>query len=384
MPAQPDRHFPASSAAFLPADGPLRREPIAPQRKRPHMFLESFEALALVYDCFWDHKGEAVILVGPPAINLAAAWDNARFHVGKRQLQASHYPSRSTQVIALTGVPARASEIALAFGDSRFALPIRENEADDLAGLNVLVTMNKDNDLAWIEAWARWHVVMHDANACLFFDNGSTRYGTTEIADRLGAAGITHPLVLSWPYKYGRKDPAILDRPHYPHFLQVSSLNVALRRFGMRANAILNCDIDELVSAEGVSVFDAARSSPQGIVTLKGTWVEPVGENHTYGIPHLAHRHAHRLPLLARCANKWALDPSRDWVDDLTAKPSVHRMYDVPKAIWADAPIRHFWHFKAINTGWKEHRNDSRPNAWLVRRLPELDAEARIYAGAKS
>ncbi|WMT86780.1 hypothetical protein NO932_18055 [Pelagibacterium sp. 26DY04] len=381
---QTDPVFPASSSAFLPESSPLRRLPLKPRRKRPAEFLKRYESRALVYDCFWDMSGQGVILVCPPALNLDPLFRDARFTANGTPLNGAFFPSRSTMLIALDGVPDTAREIDLAFAGLNFSLPIQPNQAERFDGRNVLVTMNKDNDLDWITAWAKWHVRLHGADACLFFDNGSTRYTPAEIAGALSVDGMAEIAILSWPHKYGRKDPAILDRPHYPHFLQVSSLNVALRRFAGRAGGLLNCDIDELVGTlEGRTIFDFARQSPDGLVTLKGRWIEPVVTDTAPGdIPHLAYRQTSRLPFLSHCANKWALDPSRDWIADLGAKPSVHRIYDVPRSLLRAAPEAPFWHFKAINTGWKESRDSDRPPALSLRRLEALDADARRYAGA--
>lgn len=369
-----------SSRVFLPESSALRRKPLAPNRRRSRGFHESFEDRALVYDCFWDLNGQSIIVVGPPALNLEAEWRNARWTAAGRSLKAELFPSRSTQLTVLAGVPAGCREVEFEFAGARYVVPVQHNEATHFEGRNVLVTMNKDNDLAWIAAWAKWHVQMHGAEGCLFFDNGSTCYSPDDIIESLRSAGITLARVLSWPQKYGRKDPAVLDRPHYPHFLQVSSLNVALRRFAGRANAILNCDIDELVSAQDGSVFDAARTSPQGIVTLKGNWIETAQDKApATDIMHLDYRYTHRLALLSRCANKWALDPSREWVANPAAKPSVHRIYDLPKSTSADAPVRQFWHFKAINTGWKEDRVRRSPPSFVLKRVAALDADAALY-----
>ena len=381
-----DAAFPASSPVFIPETSSLRRLPLSPERKRPPAFLETYESRALAYDCFWDAKGERVILVGPPALNLDPIFRAARFMASANgePLDATFYPSRSTMLIALDGVPRGAREITLAFADLTFSLPIQPNQAERFRERNVLVTMNKDNDLDWIAAWAKWHVRLHNADGCLFFDNGSTRYTPADIAAALSVEGMAEIAVVSWPHKYGRKDPAVLDRPHYPHFLQVSSLNVALRRFAWRAGGLLNCDIDELVgTVEGKDIFAFTRQSPDGLVTLKGRWIEPVAsETQAQSLPHLAYRHTSRFPFLSRCANKWALDPSRDWIADLAAKPSVHRIYDVPKSLLRGAPQAAFWHFKAINTGWKEARGSDTPPALTLRRLEALDSDASRYAGA--
>lgn len=379
VPLLPDIVRAPPSPAFLAESDSLRRLPRAPRRRRPAAFEAAFEDRALVYDCFRHADGRRVVLVGPPPLNLAPQMLAATFRAlpSGRPLASAFHPSLSTLVVELFDVEGEAVEMTMA--GRAFVLPIGPNLSDRLAGRRAMVTMNKDNDLAWIAAWARWHHALHGVDAVIVFDNGSTRYGPEALEAALAAVpGLRTICVVSWPWRYGRKDPAVLDHPHYPHFLQVSSLNVALRRLAARSQGLLNCDIDELVGTdEGAGVFERLAQSPKGLVTLKGRWIEAIATGpEVGGVPHTRFRQTHRFPPLSVCANKWALDPGRDWVAPLAVKPSVHRIYDVPKRLGRSAPQMAFWHFKAISTNWKEARTRPGPaGSLLLRRAPGLDAQ---------
>ncbi|NDW60189.1 hypothetical protein G0P98_27455, partial [Yangia sp. PrR004] len=50
--------------------------------------------------------------------------------------------------------------------------------------------MSKDNDLRWIEDFARFHARTQGAESILFIDNGSTTYAMSEIQGVLERAGL--------------------------------------------------------------------------------------------------------------------------------------------------------------------------------------------------
>jgi hypothetical protein len=160
-----------------------------------------------------------------------------------------------------------------------------------------------------------------------------------------------------------------------------------LRRLTALSAGLLNCDIDELVGTNGAgSAFDQLDASPDGLVTLKGRWVEPIGSGHPIEtLHHARYRHVRRNPLRSICANKWIIDPSRHWLAPLEAKPSVHRIYDVDKSFGRRAPILPFWHFRAISTNWKEPRTQAGSiNSLALKRAAGLDAEIARYAALAS
>ncbi len=373
------------SSAFLDESLPLRREPRAPKRQRPAKFWQQFEDRALFYDCFWSEDGNAIILLSPPPRNLLDHYRTAQVlaQPSGTPVKLSLHPARSTMVSVVTDAPQGTESLVFTIGGQRHVIDVQPNHCDALAGRRLLFTMNKDNDPQWIEAWVRWHVTMHGTDAVVIFDNGSTLYEPQVLEERIGAIeGVKTVCVVSWPYRYGPHDPGVVFHRYWANFLQVSSYTMLFRRLARRCEAVLNCDIDELIGNDGgPGAYERAVDSPDGIVTCKGTWVECVTDPAETDQPnHFAYRYRDKNPLKAICANKWALDPSRAWCDDLDVMPSVHRIYGISKSKGRAAPKLPFWHFKAINTNWKTNRRRADNfDPSRHRRLFDLDGEIAQY-----
>lgn len=352
-----------SSVAFLAADRPLRRLPRAPRRSRPPEFHARFEDRALWYDCFWHHDGASILLCGPPPMNLIPLLRRAQYLAlpSRTPLRPAFHRSLSTMITALDAAPAGTTAVAVTLEGQHFELPVQPSHAADLAGRRLLFTMSRDNDLAWIAEWARWHAALHGTDAIVLFDNGSTRYAPGEIEETLLAVpGIARVAVPSWPHGFGPIDPAVKKDPYWSRFLQIASMSVTLRRFGALAHGLLNSDIDELsATRSGASLYDLARQSRGGLVVYRGTWVEPVAGPRGAGEP-LMHRHFQSCSTDSRRSasrqRKWTLDPSRPWVQRLSVHPYWHWIEGrslFAKSMPEDA---HYWHFRGINTNWKEER----------------------------
>jgi hypothetical protein len=351
----------ASSAAFLPDSGPLRRLPRRPRRPRPDGFYERFEWRALAYDCF-RHRADRVLIVGPPPLNLMPAWRRAQFTAAPSGtvLAPCFHASESVMLIELAGVPADADAVALSFAGNRCELPIQPSGLARFAGRKVLFTMSKDNDLGWISAWARHHARWHGADAVVFFDNGSSRYAPADIAGVLRAVpGIAEVAVHSWPWRYGAPDPAVLNNPFYTLFLQVSAMSVALRRYAQKAEGLMNADIDELiVPPRGQSAFALAAASRSGLVAFSGQYVEPLptlGARPPFVHSDFVMRRKSEQERRSR-PRKWVLDPRRAWVRSLSVHPYMHWIHGRPPFAKVRPPGLFYWHFKGISTGWKDAR----------------------------
>lgn len=355
------------SSAFLPDASPLRRLPRGPRRPRPRDFvLSKFETRALAYDAFWHADGRRVLLVSPPPLNLGPEIRRARYLARPSgvALRPTYHVSTSVMLTELADVPAGTPVVEMQVGNDRFELPLQPNSSPALAGRRVLFTMSKDNELAWIREWAHYHAAVQGADAVILFDNGSTRYAPAEIEAVLRTVrGIVRAAVISWPYRYGATDLAVLSNPYYGLFLQIASMSVALRRYAARAYGLLNCDVDELAATPpGTTVFDLANASPHGLVVMRGQFIEAV---RTGGAarPVPVHRDflmRHRDPLtrLSR-PRKWALDPLRPWVSDLGVHPYMHWIEGRPWFGKTQPPGMFHWHFRGINTNWKENRSDA-------------------------
>jgi hypothetical protein len=354
------------SAAFLAEDRQLRRLPRAPEKPRPPEFFARFEDRALCYDCFWHADGQRILLAGPPPMNLMPVLRQAEYAALPSQapLRATLHISLSVMLTELAGAPPGTTAIRLQFGGQLFELPVQPNHSAELADRRVLFTMSKDNELGWIAEWARWHAALHGTDAIVLFDNDSTRYGTGEIEETLLAVpGIEKVAVQSWPYRYGMTDPALFKDPFYILFLQVASMSVALRRYASSAYGLLNCDIDELVSAPaGTSVFELAKASRHGLVVMRGRYIEPLPAE---GAPAsgLAHRHFQRSfrdPAKARSRQKkWALDSQRPWVRSLDVHPYMHWIEGRPWFSKSTPKDLFYRHFRGINTNWKDRRTEA-------------------------
>ena len=245
------------------------------------------------------------------------------------------------------------------------SLPVQPNVCAELTGKRLLFTINKNNDLAWIREWAEYHARLHGTDAIVLFDNASTRYDVKEVHGVLASVpGVTHVGVHYWPYSFGPRDPAVLKDDHWGRFLQIASMSVVLRRYGERAYGLLDCDIDELAGTHsGTSIYDLAHGSRGGLVVFRGTWIEASGQGarHRDYTQHLSDPKAAHSP-----QRKWALDPTRPWVRRLSVQPYWHWIQGramFSKSMPDDAL---YWHFKAINTNWKQDRTKA-PEGALVR-----------------
>ncbi len=364
----------------------MRRLPRAPNRKRPQKFWDGFEDRALIYDCFWHEDESRILLVCPPPGNLEPHWQEAKFIAlpSRTPLEAAFHDVRSTMTVSLTGAPEDTGKILMEFAGEEFIFDVQPNLSGLFENARVLFTMSQNNPLAWIAEWARFHQVMHGADAVILFDNGSSAYAPEQLEQTLAKVpGIKKVLVISWPYKYGPHDPGVIFHRFWANFLQVSSFTVVLRRLAGRAYGLLNVDIDELAGpVAGTDVFELARQSPDGLYRMLGNWVESIiepGVNDELPL-HSAYRYMRRDIRHRLNAKKWSLDPTRQWLQDLDVHPSVHRVMNMPKEMARRAPRGLFWHFKGINTNWKQKRRRSDlSSAFIHRRPARLDAMFRQY-----
>ncbi|HHG89715.1 MAG TPA: hypothetical protein ENJ90_04430 [Devosia sp.] len=374
---------PAHSAVFLADKARLRRRPRAPGRKRPLSFYEQFEDKALFYDCFWHHGGADILLVGPPPLNLAEHYKQARF-VAKPsgvELKAEFFPSRSTMTTRLADAPTDTTHVEMNFSGELYRFAVQPSLVEKFAGARILFSMNKNNELRWISDWVAYHVRHHHADSVVLFDNGSNLYGHEELEQAVTRIeGLKRLVLFSWPYRFGRTDSRVFTYHYWAHFLQISSMGLVLRRLGMRAEAILNCDVDELVApVAGSDIFKLTQTASYGVASLSGKWVEAViapdrsGYAHAQGFRHGDFSYMRRDPSRFLCPKKWALNPRNDWVENLNIFPYWHRIMGAPERRSTEKPVCSFWHFRGISTNWKQtRRQPDKPSSLLHYRDEKL------------
>lgn len=360
---------PVLSSVILDEAQEMRRVPAEPNRKRPDWFWDRFDTTTLFYDCFAHHGSDEVLLVGPSPINLEEAYDSAKFYSADKELDFERFGTRVTHVTKLKNVDQNAASITAKISGQQFDIPISDSYADLFADKNVLIGLNKNNDLQWIRDWANYYVRVHGANAIIVFENGSDRYDLDAVAETLAQVeGLDAVAIVDVPFKFGSLDPAFFSYPERHKFMQPCLLEIALRRFCARANGFMQIDFDELLQPlDGENIFERARSSADGVLYFAGKWMSSCVKE---GAPNQRHRDFKFLdrPIVRDiCPTKYVLAPQHEKMRNLNIIPQVHRVWDIA----ADKRMKKqivstFWHFKGINSNWKLSRRVLKPpHRWL-------------------
>ncbi len=344
------------SSWILPERAPLRRAPPRPFALRQAEYSDTFDSRTLIYDLFRRPDGAGAVAIAPPPCNLLYLIACARIATGRGT------ETRSLSILErdrMTELWFRAgpADGEVTFGDSplgRVTLPIQPNGSDEFADRRVLFTISRNNEIAWISDWARFHRRAHGADAILFYDNASDRYDSAEIGAALRQAAPGAQIrVVDWPFPFGPQgsaDGKVWDSD----FCQYGMFHHARWRFLARAKSVLNIDIDEMVlSARRESIFAAAESSREGYVAFGGHWI-------AYTPPEAKQRVADlRMRDLSKptAATKWCAVPARCGLEQ------QWRVHDITGFSHSPVPAeqfshRHFW---AISTSWKHNRSRPAP-----------------------
>jgi hypothetical protein len=353
----------------LPEDRPVARLPSRPPVHRPRGFSEQFDSKTVFYDCVYVKDAGAVVLQGPPFLNLKRRLQPLR--IGASSLAPSltlelkhsiREGDRHAQIWVTAEQPIEALRVSSELGETDLQVSCDLNEF--FRGMRVLYTLSKNNDLDWICDWIRFHRDVHGANAVLLYDNSSTVYGVNELMSRLQAiSGIDRLCIVAWPFKYGpngRKGFWDSD------FCQYGALENARWRFLQKAKSVLSCDIDEFALTSGKSVFELAESSGRGYLSFHGRWIVGVAEEANPAVVrHADFQYALRFqsewrterPMPGRyvddrCPPKWAAVPARC---PKTAQWMVHLVAGMNER--APLSTASYRHFRQVNTHWKYDRS---------------------------
>lgn len=253
------------------------------------------------------------------------------------------------------------------------------------AGQNTGLLLSRNNDLAWIEDFARYHVHLHGMQSVLFFDNGSDLYGPDDIFGALARGGLSQATLVSAPMPYRAQGVTQMGKSSFEGgFLQLALLNIARLRFLRQARAVLQCDVDELVwTDDGASIFDRAVRHPLGIVRFNGAWRYPAPQEGREQIRHADHICARAVPDM--CPTKYCLRPRGPlfW-----ASWSVHRLNKLRQRTTVPHNRAGFWHCRQITTAWKskvrlQGADDLRPDPEIRSRLDAVGLKPADTARAE-
>lgn len=337
------------SELTLDPAGPLRREPPRPPQFQQPGYLEEFDFYTVFYDCFLSADGKNQIFIGPPLANLektvVQALEQAYQQPGRPWRALRRQRDRMDQI----WMPVYSKSAALAPGPFlQKRILVRPNLSAVFRGKKVLLTKNKDNELAWIRDWTHFFAAKHGSNAVLIYDNASTKYDARDLHRTItGVRGIDMCVVVEWPYKFGPQGgPGMKWDSDY---CQIAMLEHARHRFLSAAAAVVNADIDEFVlTQDGRSIYEHVLRSETGYLRYTGLWVENVSS--ATGEPR---RHAdfiyQAVPANEFIEFKWVVIPSR-CADDTQWK--VHSITKIqPDPLLSNRVSTR--HFRGINTNWR-------------------------------
>ena len=347
----------------------------------------------IFYDVFRPANRNEVVCIGPPFLDFG--YPRAVRLLGRRRrfvVEEMPWGPGRASILRVLGT----SDADLAdnpnvdlqvdfpeFGiDVRVRLPrsVRPHAALTLA------TMNKDNEPQWLDDWCTWHHRVHGVGRFVFYDNGSAdRDGVyTELARRVKGPEF---IVVDWDYVYG---PPL---QHGLKFAQTVALNHCRLFFGPYTDWCINLDVDEyLFNAGSQSLASYLDRMPKPHVDLpsyivplavdnsprrcfdspfRSASLEFKGGKYVYGVAGTAFNDVHGVvprkrwisriirTVVKRALRVFGVDPGRflagvrraaSWV---TRLPGGHGQGDTTAS---DEPTLFFFHFRALNTGWKYPR----------------------------
>jgi tetratricopeptide (TPR) repeat protein len=337
------------------------RNPPRPLSLRHLDYEDNFDFTTIFYDCFWDHTGGAIILIGPPLANLETDLDLAIVACPSMvECKATlRHVFLGCQVVVRP--PLGTTGLIIRTRTRETFIAPQPNLCDLFRDRRAIVTLSRNNNLVWIRDWAQFNQRYHGCNGVLIYDNDSNEYCIDDIYDHLQDLGQDMQIVvLAWPFKYGVPDWRLPISYGLADSLycQTGMLEHARHRYLAHARSILNTDIDELVITEGESsIFELVEHSTTGLLILDGVWVEnyPSGRNGALREPP-RHRDFACVSTAEQvgCESKWAVVPARV---PHAAQWHIHRIFGMPPS--ESRQVAALRHFKAINTAWTVDRNRS-------------------------
>lgn len=374
---------PVTTVKF-PTTWPIKREPARPSELRIDYcggmkFNDNFDWDNLWYDCVQLNENQT-ILIGAP-IYGAKDWfkDNAGF--GDSDNNLLNYQFYELDRVGYTVVQTHKLDshiVMLSKDTDPIAIKVNVNDGY-FNGHKVMVTLQRDNPIEWIEQWMDYHYRVHGIDGFLIYDNSSSSYTVGELDHRLSRDYLKLKIV-PWPYPYG---PQGSDHaPWDSDYGQYCMLEHAKYRYLSHASMVLNNDIDELIVTKGPTLEQIREQLDQGqqhCLYYLGKWIEP------HDVPN--NKGAYEIPFSARrfrdyccmdsnnkrgIGNKWMLVPKH-------CMQYQWRVHQISGPAGQSTDL-YYAHYLAMNTNWSWPRDkfegdviNLRPEPWLHTALQKIE-----------
>ena len=203
-------------------------------------------------DVFRVPNSDEVVCIGPPFLNFGHP-HTVRLLGRRRRFVVEDKPwgSRRVSILRIIGT----SDVNSA-DDPNVDLQVHFPEFEIDAQVRLprgvprphvaltLATIQKDNDLQWLDDWCTWHHRMHGVGRFVIYDNGSADRDDVyaELASRAEGVAL---IVVNWDYLFG---PPWLHELKFAHAVV---LNHCRLLFGPYTHWCINLDVDEYLFNSG-------------------------------------------------------------------------------------------------------------------------------------
>ena len=356
----------------------------------PGDYEAAFDADTLWYDAI--QTGGVVQLICPKLNNLTSSVRSAKWWIDERPTSLICIRSyHRYDVVFLRASSQSVKQVTVVIGSWKGQSNVAQPQLQLFAGLNTVLTTQKNNRLDWITDFLRYHTHHHRLQGAILMDNSSTLYSPQTLHKILCATGLEATLVVSAPFKYGPFVPVLREAVYEEQYLQCALLNIVRLRYLSKSRAVLNCDIDELAYTPKTTVFDLCVRNPMGFVVLpcKLSYSHPMDSDPTLQAVHrYKHlRSSHQILSVKYCIapkgptswlpwcwdNHWLSFPEigNPFIFRLFSYHCVNRIINyifkhVSLVFYRQHSFRHCW---STTTGWKAHRRQAPSNELI------LDAE---------
>lgn len=343
----------------FPATWNMHREPMRPINRRIDYcggmkFDENFDWDTIWYDCI-KLNNRYTALIGPPIYN-EIQWFTKNVGFADEHGNNLKYGFIDLDRVSICIIETAHQHNKLIM-TSTAADPVDiQRNIDDgyFQDHKVIVTLQRDNPISWIEQWVDYHYQNHGIDGFLIYDNASKDYTVEELDARLSKPHLKIKIV-PWPYPYGPQGSD--NAPWDSDYGQYCMLEHAKHRYLSTAQIVINNDIDELIVTNGTNFAEISEQlKTVGCMLYQGVWIEP------YDI--VNQKSAHETQFEQRqfanyhCTDdtntrgigfKWLLNPQMNlqnqWLVHRIAGPSQNN-----KKLW-------YAHHLSMNTNWSWQRD---------------------------
>lgn len=332
----------------------ISRNALCPSNKMSPYYLENFDSKTFWYDAIQD--ANLIRLVCPKLRNFEKEIKNGSFFLDDARVDRFEIKRfRRTDILTIK-TSSFAEKIKFESNSLGLSSELSKTDFSIADKKNCAMVINKNNNLEWIEYFAKWHVKFHNLQCLFILDNNSSNYTNKDVQIVLENSGLDSLVILNLPFNFG---PASLGRPYHNRelFLQTSAYNILKFRFLKNARAVLCCDIDELVLPSDTNIFDATIKSKYGFLRFLGKF-----RYHNFASTQkVSHQSSFYKLDDNNSAEKWCIDPKGKLGDYSWTTHSLENLFFERRFF---SKKFSFFHCINVTTGWKGGRQ--KPSDQLV------------------